>query len=45
MQFEEMGEFMINGSCTNENLDFFGLGTPFNLMKLVTKTLCKICGE
>ncbi len=40
-----MGELMIKGSCTNENLDFFVLGTPLDLMKLVTKNLCKICGE
>jgi hypothetical protein len=40
-----MGELMNKGSCTNENLDFFALDTPLNLMKLVTKTLCKICGE
>jgi hypothetical protein len=40
-----MGELMIKGSCTNENLDSFALGTPLDHMKLVTKTLCKICGE
>ncbi len=28
-----------------KNLDFFALGNPLALMKLVTKTLCKICGE
>jgi hypothetical protein len=40
-----MGELMIKGSCTNENLDFFAFGTPLDLMKLVTETLWKICGE
>jgi hypothetical protein len=33
-----MGELMIKGSCTNENLDLFALGTSLDLMKLVTKT-------
>jgi hypothetical protein len=40
-----MGELMIRGSCTNENLDFFALGIPLDLMRLETKNLCKICDE
>ncbi len=34
-----MGELMIKGSCTNENLDLFALGTPLDIMKLVTKKI------
>jgi hypothetical protein len=35
---------MIKVSCTNENLDFFALNTPLDLMKLVIETLCKTSG-
>jgi hypothetical protein len=40
-----MGELMIRGPCRNENLNFFALDIPLDLMKLETKNLCKICGE